>query len=586
MAKIKVTSKCAVYDGMSITFKAPCDFTEVDGLKIGSQSFVFKDAGGNTLTPETGNLFSAGAYVTAVLDTGRGYAYLQNCEYAAGQVNVAVETATALGLSAGASVNDALRKMETSVQVEETQVQTAFIGVDWKKPSEWLDSSTSSGTYIFTEFAGRWYAFKYGGAVAEYIHYVSSDLKTWTKITIHQSYNANVMSVHVVGDRLIINANNGNTLCYYITAAQDPTNLNWWTYAGGPGFSANMANDDTYLYCWQSGAYSGLTLKVSTDGVSWTSKGTINRSDVEVFNGDAFCSDGKGTLFAVGVLQGSYPEYGAGYAYISHDWGATWNKTTANIGHDGSYNGLYRYVVYRDGYFYIFQEGSNQEYTVIRKTVDGKSYEQIQCPLKVDYRPHKAGDYWYGNGYQRSAPGSNMFETLLCRSADLENWESLGKLGSVAGNEYWGSNDILFSNYAYMTKNEYEYRYELMYPNGEINTDKVMRALGLPGAKVETGSYMGTNGTNPSLTFSFAPKIVILKPMYTQTWSNMPYMSVMMQGATYDYHVLFGINGVTNAQLTLTWSNDGHTVSWKSNYSDAIQHFNQSSIRYDYIAIG
>ena len=63
-------------------------------------------------------------------------------------------------------------------------------------------------------------------------------------------------------------------------------------------------------------------------------------------------------------------------------------------------------------------------------------------------------------------------------------------------------------------------------------------------------------------------------------------MAVMFQGATKDYHVLFGINGTTYAYLTLTWSNDGKTVSWKSGYSDAIQHFNQSGVRYDYIAIG
>lgn len=89
MAKIKVTSKCELYDGMSFTFNAPCDCTEADGLVIdyrtqienepaeASQSFIFKDAGGNDLAG-LDNLFSAGSYVKVILDTRNGFAYLQN----------------------------------------------------------------------------------------------------------------------------------------------------------------------------------------------------------------------------------------------------------------------------------------------------------------------------------------------------------------------------------------------------------------------------------------------------------------------------------------------------------------------------
>ena len=83
MAKIKVTSKCELYDGMSITFNAPCDCTAVDGLKVyyenTSQAFTFRDAHGNDLTGYS-DLFSEGAYVKVVLDTRRGYAFLQNAD--------------------------------------------------------------------------------------------------------------------------------------------------------------------------------------------------------------------------------------------------------------------------------------------------------------------------------------------------------------------------------------------------------------------------------------------------------------------------------------------------------------------------
>lgn len=83
MAKIRVESKCAVYDGMSITFRAPCDSSAVDGINVHNsgitQAFSFRDANGGDLTGLE-NLFKEGAYVKAVLDTGNGYAYLQNAD--------------------------------------------------------------------------------------------------------------------------------------------------------------------------------------------------------------------------------------------------------------------------------------------------------------------------------------------------------------------------------------------------------------------------------------------------------------------------------------------------------------------------
>lgn len=87
MANIKVTSQCTVYDGMPLTFQAPCDCTEVEGLTVygpdgtTSQTFTFRDAQVNDLTGVEG-LFSSGAYVRVLLDTTNSYAYIQN---AAGQ---------------------------------------------------------------------------------------------------------------------------------------------------------------------------------------------------------------------------------------------------------------------------------------------------------------------------------------------------------------------------------------------------------------------------------------------------------------------------------------------------------------------
>ncbi len=87
MAKIKVTSKCEIYDGMSITFRAPCDSSAVDGMNVyyqgKKQTFTFRDVHGNTLSGR-GDLFAQGAYVKAILDTGNGYAFLQNADPSGG----------------------------------------------------------------------------------------------------------------------------------------------------------------------------------------------------------------------------------------------------------------------------------------------------------------------------------------------------------------------------------------------------------------------------------------------------------------------------------------------------------------------
>lgn len=88
MAQIKLTLTQRLVDGMDVKFKAPCDCTEVTGLLVSyvsdsgstaSKSFTFRDAHGNDLAG-LGNLFASGAYIKAILDTGNGYAYIQNAD--------------------------------------------------------------------------------------------------------------------------------------------------------------------------------------------------------------------------------------------------------------------------------------------------------------------------------------------------------------------------------------------------------------------------------------------------------------------------------------------------------------------------
>ena len=83
MAKILVRPECDIYDGMPVTFKAPCACKAVDGLKLQCgdeyREFTFKDAHGNDLTG-IGNLFDKGAIVKVVLDTEGNGAFVQNAD--------------------------------------------------------------------------------------------------------------------------------------------------------------------------------------------------------------------------------------------------------------------------------------------------------------------------------------------------------------------------------------------------------------------------------------------------------------------------------------------------------------------------
>lgn len=91
MALIKIELDYPLEDGMSLTFKAPCDCTAITGVKVyypqvtettrvtTSMTFSFKDTHLNTLN-SLGNLFSQGSTVKIVVDTINQYAFIQNSD--------------------------------------------------------------------------------------------------------------------------------------------------------------------------------------------------------------------------------------------------------------------------------------------------------------------------------------------------------------------------------------------------------------------------------------------------------------------------------------------------------------------------
>lgn len=87
MANIKVELNYAIFDGIGITFEAPCDCSDITGLTVYypgdngtvSKAFTFRDAHGNNLG-HLDELFVAGAYVKVILNTTSNVAYIQNAD--------------------------------------------------------------------------------------------------------------------------------------------------------------------------------------------------------------------------------------------------------------------------------------------------------------------------------------------------------------------------------------------------------------------------------------------------------------------------------------------------------------------------
>ena len=86
MANIRLDLNHAPLDGESVTFKAPCDASQITGLVIYyaneanttvSKSFTLTDANGGDIGL-IDNVFSAGAIIKVLLDTDENKAFMQN----------------------------------------------------------------------------------------------------------------------------------------------------------------------------------------------------------------------------------------------------------------------------------------------------------------------------------------------------------------------------------------------------------------------------------------------------------------------------------------------------------------------------
>lgn len=87
MANIRIDLDKVPVDGTTVSFKAPCNCTAIEGIKVYytdgtelvSKSFVMRDTHGNDLRG-LGNLFMKDNLVTVLLNVTEGSAYLHNAD--------------------------------------------------------------------------------------------------------------------------------------------------------------------------------------------------------------------------------------------------------------------------------------------------------------------------------------------------------------------------------------------------------------------------------------------------------------------------------------------------------------------------
>lgn len=77
MAFITINTRYPLYDGIPLTFRAPCDSKDADGLLVNGTKYYLRDANAEDITG-INRLFATGAYVSVTVDTVNKYAYITN----------------------------------------------------------------------------------------------------------------------------------------------------------------------------------------------------------------------------------------------------------------------------------------------------------------------------------------------------------------------------------------------------------------------------------------------------------------------------------------------------------------------------
>ena len=215
----------------------------------------------------------------------------------------------------------------------------------------------------------------------------SEDLTTWTAQTSGHTSNLRSIAYSETLNLFLVGA---SSQTYYLTSSDAIT----WTEQTGAGII------DIFIYIKELsmfvGGHSSL-IRTSTDGINWTSTGTLSSSSINTFYyvkqiGYILCSGQDGQIYA------------------STD-GTGWvNKVNRYLGM------LIRNMIYQGGYFYAVGYYDGDQIGKIARTTDGNSWE-----ILYTNDTHRLQDIIYISDLQKFfAVGSGG---LIVKSTDGITWE-------------------------------------------------------------------------------------------------------------------------------------------------------------------
>lgn len=343
MAKIKVTSKYALYDGMSITFKAPCNSEDVDGLKVyylGDVSeFTFRDALKNDFA-EIKNLFSADSYVKVVLDTTNNYAYIQNSVPSPSSIAISNESAAALGME-NASLEDVINGMiMISGTLPPTAETVGAIGqCYWNSQTNILYKCTriDDTGYTWTTIAGGTPKFSQGP-----IMITESQTVDLTQYGLSVGDQINVVVVGGGGGGGSNTKNSGGNAGLTAPASDGNSGIGGGGYGAGGGgassFTEYRKSDGNEYYYQAGGGGGGGHLASQTI--------TLTDTTVEVIVGKGGYGGNTAENTSTSGTAGGASSFGN---YLTAEGGAggtggggnnrSWNSISAGKGGSGGHNG-------------------------------------------------------------------------------------------------------------------------------------------------------------------------------------------------------------------------------------------------------
>lgn len=607
MANIIAKTNYRFYDGMSITFKAPCDCSVVQGLTVmdptSEKSFVFKDALGNTLTGFE-NIFSEGAYIKAVLDTTNNYAYLQNAE-TPGYGILNADTKPLYGFDKTATPDDLFKKIGLGGMnyIPTTVVDTPIFD-KWELYPHLPIDPEKAAVRDFQYLEDAYYMLTQNTAASPYsfILWRSEDLVNWTQgATIRETTD----SYHVQNAwRNRIFRVNGRFIAV----------INLRSYYDGTG-TTYVHYSDTYDGTFSAASVSGQTCCANpclSNGLlfMYGEKTTTPALFVYDVTTNKYGKDSFSGLTAPAVSSVIYRD---GKYFMSYYGGATngnrgrifsltvsstSDAVTVDVGSAYcDYGG--HFIPYGDEVYVWCVHGTTSRF-IYKLNMDDVSTStrviEAKANMSLYFHTIREGQLWLafsndptddGRGPGYYTPVGGDFSNFALVRADEQTNMSAFEVDDSSDPWVISEDERIITYDMQTTETTYKVIPKIV---DYLGNDILLPGNQLSGSvQLAVGSYegAGTYGSSNlnTLTFDFTPMLVAI---FTSAGAQ----AIMLGGlgkakalaSTSYYTASSSVTGTSSyANWTVTW--DDNAVSWYAEYAASHQ-FNSSGSTYSYIAIG